>query len=161
MARHIVAGSSAFWYRKPMKVADCELCKSDGGALVVTNEWLRVTLVDQADYPGYARVIWNKHVREMTKLDEAQRQRLMKTVFAVESAQREVLAPHKINLASLGNMTPHLHWHVIARFADDLHYPQPVWGTPQRTPDDQTLQSRRALVDRLREVIAEKVSRVT
>lgn len=161
MARHIVAGSSAIWYRKPMKVADCELCKSDGGALVVTNEWLRVTLVDQADYPGYARVIWNEHVREMTELDEAQRQRLMKTVFAVESAQREVLAPHKINLASLGNMTPHLHWHVIARFADDLHYPQPVWGTPQRTPDDQTLQSRRALVDRLRDVIAEKVSRVT
>ncbi len=76
-----------------MKVADCELCKSDGGALVLTNEWLRVTLVDQADYPGYARVIWNDHVREMTELDEAQRQRLMKTVFAVESAQREVLAP--------------------------------------------------------------------
>jgi hypothetical protein len=50
---------------------------------------------------------------------------------------------------------------VIARFADDLHYPQPVWGAPQRMPNDQTLQSRRALVDRLREVIAEKVSRVT
>lgn len=144
-----------------MKVADCELCRSDGGAIVLANEWLRVTLVDQADYPGYARVIWNEHVREMTELDEAQRQRLMKTVFAVESAQREVLAPLKINLASLGNMTPHLHWHVIARFADDLHYPQPVWGTPQRTPDDQTLQSRRTLVDQLREVIAEKVSRVT
>ena len=90
-----------------------------------------------------------------------QRLKLMRTVFAVELAQREVLAPLKINLASLGNMTPHLHWHVIARFADDLHYPQPVWGAPQRTPDDQTLQSRRALVDRLREVIAEKVSRVT
>ena len=144
-----------------MKVADCELCKSDGGTLVLANEWLRVTLVDQSDYPGYARVIWNEHVREMTELEETARQRLMKTVFAVESAQREVLAPLKINLASLGNMTPHLHWHVIARFADDLHFPQPVWGTAQRTPDDRTLQARRALVDRLREVIAEKVSRVT
>ncbi|HVG04059.1 MAG TPA: HIT family protein, partial [Burkholderiaceae bacterium] len=113
------------------------------------------------DYPGYVRVIWNKHVREMTELGDAERQRLMRTVFAVELAQREVLAPLKINLASLGNMTPHLHWHVIARFADDLHYPQTVWGTVQRTPDEQTLQARRALVGRLREAIAEKVSRVS
>ena len=128
---------------------------------MIANEWLRVMLVDEHDYPGYVRVVWNEHVREMTELGDHERQRLMKTVFAVESAQREVLAPLKINLASLGNMTPHLHWHVIARFADDLHYPQPVWGKVQRTPDDQTLQARRALVDRLREVIAEKVSRVT
>lgn len=128
---------------------------------MIANEWLRVMLVDEHDYPGYVRVVWNEHVREMTELSDDERQRLMKTVFAVESAQREVLAPLKINLASLGNMTPHLHWHVIARFADDLHYPQPVWGAPQRTPDDQTLQARRALVDRLREVIAENVSRVS
>ena len=143
-----------------MKLADCELCKSDGGTIVIANEWLRITLVDEPDYPGYVRVIWNDHVREMSELADKERLRLMKTVFAVESAQREVLEPHKINLASLGNMTPHLHWHVIARFADDLHFPQPVWGAPQRTPDDQTLQARRALIDRLREVIAEKVSRV-
>ncbi len=144
-----------------MKLADCELCKSQGGALVIANEWLRVMLVDEHAYPGYVRVVWNNHVREMTELSDDERQRLMRTVFAVELAQREVLAPLKINLASLGNLTPHLHWHVIARFADDLHYPQPVWGAPQRTPDDQTLQARRALVDRLREVIAENVSRVT
>jgi diadenosine tetraphosphate (Ap4A) HIT family hydrolase len=144
-----------------VKVTDCELCKSQGGTLVIANEWLRVMLVDEHNYPGYVRVVWNEHVREMTELDDAQRQRLMKTVFAVESAQREVLAPLKINLASLGNMTPHVHWHVIARFADDLHFPQPVWGAPQRTPDDQSLLVRRGLVGRLREVIAENVSRVT
>ena len=85
----------------------------------------------------------------------------MRTVFAVEDAQIEVMEPLKMNIASLGNMTPHLHWHVIARFADDLHYPQPVWGAPQRTANDQTLLARRSLVDRLREVIAEKVSRVS
>ena len=144
-----------------MKVADCELCRSDGGAVVLANEWLRVTLVDEPNYPGYVRVIWNEHVREMTELTDDERLRLMRTVFAVEDAQIEVLEPLKMNIASLGNMTPHLHWHVIARFADDLHYPQPVWGAPQRVPNDQTLLVRRALVDRLREVIAEKVSRVS
>ena len=143
------------------KLADCELCRSDGGTIVLANEWLRVTLVDEPNYPGYVRVIWNDHVREMTELSDGERLRLMRTVFAVEDAQIEVLDPLKMNIASLGNMTPHLHWHVIARFGDDLHYPQPVWGAPQRTPNDQTLQARRALVDRLREVIAEKVSRVS
>jgi diadenosine tetraphosphate (Ap4A) HIT family hydrolase len=37
-----------------------------------------------------------------------------------------------VNLASLGNVVPHLHWHVIARFADDKHFPQPIWGQAQR-----------------------------
>ena len=144
-----------------MKLSDCELCRSEGGRLIISNEWLRVVLVDEADYPGYARVIWNDHVREMSELEAEDQQRLMKTVFAVESAQREVLLPLKINLASLGNMTPHLHWHVIPRFVDDLHYPRPVWGTAQRTPPAHVVQARHVLIDGLRGVIAERVSRVS
>ena len=47
---------------------------------------------------------------------------------------RQVLNPTKINLASLGNMTPHLHWHVIPRFADDVNFPNPVWAiTPEQS----------------------------
>ena len=145
-----------------MKLADCELCKSDGGA---HRAGQRVAARNAGRRAELSRLCARDLERACTRDDRAaattQRLALMRTVFAVESAQREVLAPLKINLASLGNMTPHLHWHVIARFADDLHYPQPVWGAPQRTPDDQTLQARRALVDRLREVIAEKVSRVS
>jgi len=52
----------------------------------------------------------------------------------VEQVLRETLAPTKINLAALGNMVPHLHWHVIARFDWDSHFPQPIWGPRQRTP---------------------------
>ena len=29
-------------------------------------------------------------------------------------------------------MTPHLHWHVIPRWHDDRHFPEPVWGKVQR-----------------------------
>jgi diadenosine tetraphosphate (Ap4A) HIT family hydrolase len=144
-----------------MKIGDCELCRSDGGQVVVANEWLRVTLVAEPDYPGYVRVIWKDHVREMSELGDEEKQRLMRTVFAVESAQREVLAPDKINLASLGNLTPHLHWHVIPRFKDDLHFPQPVWGAPQRKPSEEALEVRREQVARLRELIAENVSRIS
>jgi len=51
---------------------------------------------------------------------------------AVEAALRQTLKPAKINLASLGNQVPHLHWHVIPRFSDDAHFPDAVWATPRR-----------------------------
>jgi diadenosine tetraphosphate (Ap4A) HIT family hydrolase len=57
---------------------------------------------------------------------------LMTIVFAVEEALRALLAPLKMNVASLGNQVSHVHWHVIPRFADDSHFPQAVWGPQQR-----------------------------
>jgi diadenosine tetraphosphate (Ap4A) HIT family hydrolase len=143
-----------------MKQPGCELCEADGGRLVLSNEYLRVVLVDEPDFPGFARVIWNDHVREMSDLAAGQQQRLMQTVFAVERAQRAVLAPAKVNLASLGNVTPHLHWHVIPRFADDSHFPQPIWGSRLRERSEHALETRHALLDRLRRGIAEEVARV-
>lgn len=108
----------------------CPLCAEDGGETVWRDDALRVVLPREADYPGFTRVIWNAHVAEMTDLAPGECDRLMRAVFAVERVQREVLAPDKVNLASLGNAVPHLHWHVIPRWHDDRHFPQPVWGLP-------------------------------
>ncbi|MEI4902545.1 HIT domain-containing protein, partial [Klebsiella pneumoniae] len=47
-------------------------------------------------------------------------------------ALRSLYSPDKVNLASLGNVVPHLHWHVIARFRDDAHFPDPIWSVPRR-----------------------------
>jgi diadenosine tetraphosphate (Ap4A) HIT family hydrolase len=136
----------------------CVLCAGDGGEVLYRDELLRVVLVDEADYPGLVRVIANAHAREVTDLAAADRQRLLAAVFAVESAQREALAPHKINLASLGNVTPHLHWHVIPRFADDAHFPEPVWGARQREPGPARLAERRARLAALRAAIAARLA---
>jgi diadenosine tetraphosphate (Ap4A) HIT family hydrolase len=84
--------------------------------------------VGDVDYPGFCRVIWQQHAKEMTDLAPADQHHFMGTVFAVEQGLRRMLRPDKVNLASLGNMTPHLHWHVIPRFRDDRHFPHPVWG---------------------------------
>ena len=111
---------------------DCELCAQAGGELLWRDDRCRVVLVNDPDYTGFCRVIWNSHVREMTDLDDAGRQHCMRVVLAVEQALRKVVRPHKINLASFGNVTPHVHWHVIARHLDDAHFPQPVWGERQR-----------------------------
>ena len=115
-----------------LTLPSCELCDSAGGEPLWQDELCRVVLVDDRDYPGFCRVILNRHVREMTDLDHETRQRLMRVVFAAERALRQVLQPEKINLASLGNMTPHLHWHVIPRFAADKHFPGSVWSEARR-----------------------------
>ena len=112
--------------------ADCDFCNGPGGAILWQNDLCRVVRVDDPDYPGFCRVILGRHVREMTELPEAERAALMAVVFAVEEVMRATMLPDKMNLASLGNMTPHLHWHVIPRFRDDPHFPNPIWGAAQR-----------------------------
>ena len=89
-------------------------------------------LLNDADYPAYCRVELLEHIKEMTDLAPPQRARMMKTVFAVELALREVTHADKINLASLGNKTPHMHWHVIPRFNTDKHFPNSQWGEAVR-----------------------------
>jgi diadenosine tetraphosphate (Ap4A) HIT family hydrolase len=108
----------------------CELCEKDGGAVLWRDQLCRVVRPAVEGYPGFLRVIVNRHVKEMTDL--AERERLMRVVFACEQALRTFYQPDKVNLASLGNVVPHVHWHVIARFADDAHFPDAIWATARR-----------------------------
>jgi diadenosine tetraphosphate (Ap4A) HIT family hydrolase len=110
----------------------CELCNAAGGEVLWKDDFCRVVLVEDADYPGLCRVILEQHVKEMTDLPPGERARLMGVVFAVEAAVREASVPDKINLASLGNAVPHLHWHVIPRWRDDRNFPQPIWAEAAR-----------------------------
>ena len=115
-----------------MTTTDCPLCRESGGQLVWRGQRLRVIRAEEAGFPAFYRVVWNAHVAEFSDLSSADRQHCMEAVAVVEQALRDHLAPTKINLAALGNMVPHLHWHVIARFAWDSHFPAPVWAAPQR-----------------------------
>ncbi|MBI1892421.1 MAG: HIT family protein [Burkholderiales bacterium] len=131
----------------------CELCDQAGGEVLVQQPDFRVVLVDDKNYPGFCRVIWNSHVGEMTDLDPQQRDAVMQAVWKVEAAVRETMQPDKVNVASLGNMTPHVHWHVIPRYREDLHFPSPVWAQTQRWPDPAAVNARRALLPALREAL--------
>jgi diadenosine tetraphosphate (Ap4A) HIT family hydrolase len=132
----------------------CELCNQLGGELVYRHEKFRVVLIDDLQYPGFCRVIWNDHVKEMTDLPASDRALLMTAVWQVEAAVREALRPDKMNIACLGNMVPHLHWHVIPRYANDAHFPGPVWAQVQRMPAPAELEARTALLPQLRMLIA-------
>ena len=110
-----------------------ELCREAGGTLVFQSAQWRVIRADDAAFPAFYRVVWRAHVAEWSELALAEQAMLMGAVGAVERVLREALAPTKINLASLGNVVPHLHWHVIARFEWDSHFPAPVWAEAKRT----------------------------
>ena len=111
------------------KASRCVLCEESGGEVVWSNALARVVNVNDEDHPAFCRVVLQRHAREMTDLAAADRDAFMRIVFAVEQAQRKLLDPDKVNLASFGNMVAHVHWHVIPRFRLDPHFPNPVWGS--------------------------------
>ena len=129
-----------------MKEAGCPLCDAAGGRVVLQTPRWRLVHAEEAGFPAFYRVVWADHVREFSQLPSAQRVECMEVVATVEAAMLRHLQPLKVNVASLGNAVPHLHWHVIARFDWDSHFPAPVWAAAQREADAQRL---RALADRL------------
>lgn len=137
----------------------CELCGlaagmlPPGAQLVFEHEKFIVILADEANYPGFARVVWRAHVREMSDLDDADRLLVNDAVYKLELAVRDAMQPLKVNVASLGNVVPHLHWHVIPRYLDDAHFPAPVWAQAMRATDPAVLAARRALLPQLVQAI--------
>lgn len=118
--------------KKSSPLPVCPLCRIARSRVIWHDRFCRVIIVDDADYPGYCRLIWRTHVKELTDLPAAQRAHCMRVVFAVEQTVRRVFNPDKVNLASFGNMVPHLHWHIIPRFNGDAHFPDPVWAKKRR-----------------------------
>lgn len=120
-----------------MLVENCPLCTADGGALVWRGDKLRVIRAVEAGFPAFYRVVWNDHAAEFSDLSATDRIVCMDAVALVERVLREQLAPTKINLAALGNMVAHLHWHVIARYDWDSHFPASVWAAAQRERNEE------------------------
>ncbi len=117
----------------------CTLCQPCPHPILWQDDFCRVVLLNDADYPAYCRIELLAHIKEMTDLVPVERARMMKTVFAVELTLREMFNPDKINLASLGNKTPHIHWHVIPRFTNDRHFPNSHWGEAVRASNPSAL----------------------
>ena len=115
-----------------MSAAPCVLCVEAGGQPIWQGAQLRLIRAQEAGFPAFYRIVWNAHVAEFSDLTRAEREHCMQAVTLVEQVLRAQLAPTKINLATLGNMVAHLHWHVIARFDWDSHFPAPVWASAQR-----------------------------
>jgi len=151
-----MATAPAFKPQAP--VEGCELCERPGGELLWSDGAWRVIRVADAAFPAFYRVVCNHHVAEFSALLAPERQRCMDLVCAIERVLLERLQPTKVNLAALGNVVPHLHWHVIARFTWDSHFPQPVWGAPQRAVDPPPMSWLGICLDELDDLVVEAVA---
>lgn len=81
-------------------------------------------------FSGYCFVFTRDHVTELFHLDRAVRATVIEEVNAVAEALFSVFQPVKINYELIGNMVPHMHWHLVPRFSDDPLWPRPIWSEP-------------------------------
>jgi diadenosine tetraphosphate (Ap4A) HIT family hydrolase len=81
-------------------------------------------------FPGYTFVFTKEHVTELFHLDRERRTAIMEEVTAVAAALYKLFNPDKINYELLGNMVPHMHWHLVPRFRSDRLWPRPIWAEP-------------------------------
>ncbi|MBU3575234.1 HIT family protein [Polynucleobacter sp. UK-Mo-2m-Kol15] len=145
-------------------MTNCVLCKDElkpeEGQLIWRGDDCRIILMNDPELPGFCRIIWNHHVAEMTDLTYGEREHLMTLVFAVEEAVRHVMHPDKMNVAELGNMVPHIHWHVIPRYKDDAFFPGSVWSNKINQTPALALEARMQKLKDLPAAIREAISRL-
>jgi diadenosine tetraphosphate (Ap4A) HIT family hydrolase len=89
-----------------------------------------LTLNRDQFFPGYCLLFTRDHVTELFHLPPAMRQGVMEEVSRVAAALFALYRPTKINYELLGNMVPHMHWHLVPRRADDPLWPRPIWSEP-------------------------------
>lgn len=112
-----------------------------------------VLLMNARQWPWLVLVPRRADIREIYELPERDQHALTAEIVRASRSLMQLVQPHKINIAALGNVVPQLHVHVIARFTDDPAWPKPVWGTvpPEPYPDSELLQRvetfQRALAD--------------
>jgi diadenosine tetraphosphate (Ap4A) HIT family hydrolase len=81
-------------------------------------------------FPGYTFVFTKVHAIELFHLDRETRGAVMEEVAATASALNRLFKADKINYELLGNMVPHMHWHLVPRHCSDPLWPRPIWAKP-------------------------------
>lgn len=114
-----------------MNNADCPMCshwEKEPDLQIIELPHSYVTLNRDQFFPGYTLLFTKNHVTELFHLDRDLRSSLMEEVSAVAEALHGIYKPDKINYELLGNMVPHIHWHIVPRFSSELLWPRPIWA---------------------------------
>lgn len=86
-------------------------------------------------YSGYCVLASRQHASELSQLGPHRRAFLDEMALLAEAIE-SCFRPHKLNYELLGNVVPHLHWHIFPRYADDPERLQPVWLALERAKTD-------------------------
>ena len=94
----------------------------------------RVGLMNDATYPWLILSPMLPGLRDFHDVPAERQTALMDEIRRAARALQKTYTADKINVAALGNVTPQLHIHVIARSAGDPAWPKPVWGMVPAKP---------------------------
>jgi diadenosine tetraphosphate (Ap4A) HIT family hydrolase len=93
-----------------------------------------VLLMNDGRFPWLILVPQRGGLREIHDLPAAERAVLVEEIARAGRLMQSAFQADKINTAALGNQVPQLHVHIIARFAGDAAWPNPVWSHGARRP---------------------------
>jgi len=116
-----------------MTTPECPMCRrwnEESDLRIIQLKHSFVTLNRDQFFPGYVLLFTKTHVTELFHLQSQVRAELMDEVSRVAEALHGVFQPDKINYELLGNMVPHMHWHLVPRFATEPLWPRPIWAEP-------------------------------
>jgi diadenosine tetraphosphate (Ap4A) HIT family hydrolase len=112
-------------------------------------------------YRGQCQLIFDpRHVARIDQLTRDEWSRLVQDLLRAHQAVIDVTKPDHVNVESLGNVVPHLHWHIIPRYRNDPRWGVPIWQTPLDTMPDTRLDpgDRASLIEALRRALAAGLS---
>jgi diadenosine tetraphosphate (Ap4A) HIT family hydrolase len=89
----------------------------------------QVRLNNNAAFPWMLLIPQRESVTEIIDLNSSDQHQLIEEISLVSQIMKDLFQPTKLNVASLGNIVPQLHVHIIARFETDQAWPHPVWNS--------------------------------
>jgi len=88
----------------------------------------QVRLHKNAAFPWLILIPNRPGITEIIDLGPSDQVLLMREIDQTSRVLKSLTSAHKINVASLGNVVPQLHIHVVARYNTDPLWPDPIWG---------------------------------
>jgi len=113
----------------------CPMCsrwEDDSDLRIIELHHSYVILNRDQYFAGYTLLFLKQHVTELFHLEQKTRSELTEEISQVAEALSKAFQPDKINYELLGNMVPHMHWHLVPRFASDQLWPRPIWSEPHQ-----------------------------
>jgi diadenosine tetraphosphate (Ap4A) HIT family hydrolase len=108
----------------------CSRWNDDSDLRIIEFDHSYVVLNRDQFFPGYCLLFTKEHVTELFHLDRVVRAELIENINQVAQALYTVFQPDKLNYELLGNMVPHMHWHLVPRYATEPLWPRPIWAEP-------------------------------
>ncbi len=126
----------------------CPLCQSIANPALAWGDRLVwrfphsiATLGPWEYYTGYCVLVSREHATELSQLGP-NRTAFLDEMSLLAAAIEACFQPHKLNYELLGNLVPHLHWHLFPRSAEDPEKLRPVWFATDRAENDSTEKAR-------------------